>query len=112
MSSPEIHLQQAVRLALGREPDLVLWRNAAGVARHDSGHTQRFGLCPGAADLIGIGPNGRFFALEIKTCRGRLSDDQSRFLDLVRRYGGFAAVVRSVDEAHDALARARRGACT
>jgi hypothetical protein len=108
----ETHLQQAIRLALGREPDLVLWRNSGGVATHEqSGTTQRFGLCRGAADLVGVGPRGKFFALEVKTTRGRLSTEQSMFLDLVRGRGGFAAVVRSVEDARAALDRARRGEC-
>lgn len=106
----EADIQQAIRIAVGRAPDLVLWRNSAGVAVHaDSGHTQRFGLCRGAADLIGIGPGGRFVALEVKTDRGRIMPEQRMFLELVRRRGGFAAVVRSVEDAHAALDRCRRG---
>jgi len=106
---PEAVLQNQIRLALGREPDLALWRNETGVAVHN-GRRVRYGLCVGSADLIGIlAPAGRFFALEIKTATGRVSPDQVRFLNLVRNRGGFAAVVRSVDEARDALERARMG---
>jgi len=36
-------------------------------------------------------------------------DFLAQALELVRRMGGFAAVVRSVDEAKAALARARNG---
>lgn len=83
-----------IRLALGHEPDLVLWRlsQGAGVlvpqrimdrviralcsATHaapglldelDRMRFARQGMIQGAADLIGIlGPTGRFFALEVK----------------------------------------------
>jgi len=106
---PEAVLQNQIRLALGREPGVTLWRNNTGVAEH-RGARVRYGLCVGSADLIGIlAPAGRFFALEIKTATGRVSPDQVRFLNLVRNRGGFAAVVRSVDEARDALERARMG---
>lgn len=103
----ESQLQQEIRIALGREPDLVLWRNSVGVAEVD-GRKQRFGLCRGSADLIGIGPGGVFFALEVKTQRGRIAPEQQLFVDLVNRRGGFAAIVRSVDDARQALVAARR----
>lgn len=113
---PEAALTYEIRLALGLEPDLVLWRNSTGVAKHpdDTGRvrTQRFGLAVGSADLVGIlGPSGRFFALEVKTSEGRLTSEQTAWLALVRKRGGFACVVRGVDEARAALARARAGAC-
>lgn len=104
----EAEIQYEIRLALSREPDVVLWRNTTGVATHGT-RTVRYGLARGGADLIGIGPDGRFLALEIKTATGRLSDEQSLFLALVRRRGGFAAVVTSVHEALAAVARARSG---
>lgn len=109
----ESQLTSAIRRALGREPDLTLWRNNVGVAVHraPSGtHTTRYGLIPGASDLLGIlAPGGRWVALEIKTERGRVTPEQRMFLGLVRSRGGFAAVVRSVDEARAALDRARNG---
>jgi hypothetical protein len=104
----EGHIQDAIRLALTDEPGLVVWRNNTGVAEH-RGARVRYGLAVGSADLIGC-LDGRFVALEIKTAVGRASPEQHLWLSLVRRNGGFAAVVRSVEEAHDAIARARMGA--
>lgn len=104
----EGHIQDAIRLALTDEPGLVVWRNNTGVAEH-RGARVRYGLAVGSADLIGC-LNGRFVALEVKTAVGRASTEQRQWLDLVRRNGGFAAVVRSVEEAHAAIARARMGA--
>jgi len=95
---------------------LVLWRNNVGVARRTGprGTTAtRYGLVTGASDLIGIltvGELGRFVAIEVKRPRGRVSAAQQLFLDLVRSHGGFAAVVRSVDDARAGIARARMGA--
>ena len=37
---------------------------------------------------------------------GRATPEQRLWLDLVRRHGGFAAIVRSVDDARAAIARA------
>lgn len=123
----ESQILAAIRKDLGREPDLVLWRLSQGGAVTRGGQTYRAGLSVnGASDLIGMltvdcpgaalagwdTPTcvARFFALEVKAPRGRLSDEQTLFLALVRKRGGFAACVRSVEQARAALERARRGA--
>ena len=49
----ESEIQAHIRLALGRIPGLVLWRNSTGVAERN-GRVQHFGLCKGSSDLIGI----------------------------------------------------------
>ena len=65
------------------------------------------------ADLGWFGilvPEGRFVALEVKAPNGKgPTPEQERFLELVRRSGGFAAVVRSVSDAREAVSRARLG---
>jgi hypothetical protein len=100
--------QDAIRLALSAVPDLCMWRNNVGVA-DQRGARVRYGLAPGSADLVGV-LAGRFVALEVKTATGRVAVEQSQWLALVRRYGGFAAVVRSPEDALAAIARARAGA--
>lgn len=101
-------IQDAIRVALSDEPGLVLWRNNTGVAEH-RGARVRYGLAVGSADLIGC-LDGRFVALEVKTPTGRAAPEQRLWLGLVRRCGGFAAIVRSVEEGRAAIARARTGA--
>lgn len=105
----ESDIQQSIRLALGRDRDVVLWRNSVGVAQTPDGRSQRFGLCPGSADLIGIGPGGRFLAIEVKTPRGRVAPEQARFIDLVRARGGIAGICRSVKDAVALVEAAREG---
>ena len=126
----ESEILSAIRKALGREADLVLWRlSQGGAMAREGGQTYRAGLSVnGAADLVGIltvvvddepsglgGPRvggwaiGRFFALEVKSARGRQSAAQVLWGNLVRKRGGFYAVARSVAEAQAALERARRG---
>lgn len=69
-----------------------------------------YGLCKGSADLIGIiKPSGRFFALELKTDTGTLTEEQQLFLALVNRMGGYAAVARSVKEALQHVKKASAG---
>ena len=108
-------VQAQIRLAIGMEPDLVLWRNHTGGSEEynaatDTVRHQRFGLAPGSADLVGIlSPTGRFVAFEVKNFAGRARPEQVQWLALVRKFGGFACVVRSPEEARAALDRARRG---
>jgi hypothetical protein len=90
------------------------------------------GLGSGSADIVGIEmvtitPEmvgrtvGIAFALEVKlppgvapdghTLRGgTLEKDQERWLRIFRKFGGFAAVVRSIEEATYAVRRCREGA--
>jgi len=74
------------------------------------GHT-RFGLhsrkrLTGSPDIVGI-VAGRFVGLECKTEDGIVSDDQDKFLADIDAAGGYAAVVRSVEEALRAIQQAR-----
>lgn len=48
-----------------------------------------------------------FCALEVKAPRGRVSPQQRAFLDAVERAGGIAAVVRSADDAVQAVTTPR-----
>ena len=101
-----------MRLALGAEKDLVLWRNSTGAdgewsARGGVRH-MRYGLARGSADLVGIlAPHRRLVALEVKTPTGRVAPEQEQWLELVRRMGGFACVVRSVADARGSALHGR-----
>lgn len=75
------------------QPGDVLIRNARPL---------QAGLCEGSSDLIGwTQRDGRavFTAVEVKAERGRVTDGQRQFIDVVSSAGGIAGVVRSVDEA-------------
>lgn len=108
-AKPELEreLVRAIRLAVGSMEGVVLWRNQVGSVESE-GRWQRYGLVKGASDLIGlVAPYGRFLALEVKTKRGRVRPEQQMFLDLVNRMGGVGRVVRSVEEALEAVRAAR-----
>src|SRR4051812_32442799 len=106
----EAEILRAILIALGARPECRIFRNSVGQA-HDpaSGQHVRFGLCPGASDLLAIvAPYGRWLALEVKSQTGQLRPDQKRFLAMIRGWGGIAEVVRSVDDALAALRRAQQ----
>jgi hypothetical protein len=97
----EGRILQKVRHALVSTGRVLLWRNSTGF---DAERKVHYGLGLGGADLIGIlKPSGRFFAMEVKTRRGKLSAEQRAWLAAVSGAGGFAAVVRSPEEALYAL---------
>ncbi len=132
----EAERMRAGRLVVGQQPDVVLWRNQAGMEQHGwkeaalaalehlrQGRTHAAihalehpalrtvvsGLCKGASDNIGIvAPHGRFLALEWKSARGRLTKEQSMFIDLVNARGGVARCVRDSGEAMAAVEEARK----
>lgn len=115
--NPETRLQHEIMLALS-EAGCTVFRNNTGQAWlgkpiHQAGdqvtlqgaHKIPFGLCVGSADLIGIAPDGRFLAVEVKvpasgTRRaGRVSREQQAFIDAVNAAGGIGGIARSVEDA-------------
>lgn len=111
-----------VRLAIGNDPDFRLFPNNTGLAKHtrkdDSETAIKYGLANGGADTVGIlGPYGRWVALEIKIADDPVRPKQELFLALIRKFGGYAAVLRFphgstqthvTAQAHAELNRARK----
>lgn len=106
----------AIRLALGREKSITLWRNNVGKCRDARGHIIQFGLCPGSSDLIGIrrvlitpemvGQTfGQFTAVEVKAPGGThpVTPEQRSFLNFVEAAGGCGIVARSASQAREML---------
>ena len=77
-----------------------LWLGVSGIFHWKV--WQGLGSQKGVADIIGI-YKGRPLAIEVKTEKGKLSQHQSRFLDIWRREGGIAIVARSIDDVKNAL---------
>lgn len=111
----ETEIMREILAALGAQPDLYIMRNQVGGAERFDVETnevrhERYGLAPGSSDLVAIlAPKGRWFCLEVKTATGRVDEEQTKWLARMRRFGAFACVVRSVEEAVAALERARAG---
>lgn len=117
--NPETKIQRNIMLALA-EAGCTVWRNETGCAYvgkviHKAGQQVTlagaamlpFGLCKGSADIIGITPDGRFLAVEVKTKTGRTTDEQDNFISAVIKKGGVAGVARSPDDALELLARSK-----
>lgn len=97
----ESKLYGAIRLkasALGGR----LYRNNVGLFYTKTGELTRCGLAEGSSDLIGwMTYDGRaiFAAVEVKRSASvKAKKSQQLFIAAVRRSGGFACVVSSVDE--------------
>ena len=107
----ETEIQQHIRLALGTRSDLRLFRNNTGTLPDPrTGRPVQFGLARGSADLIGlrtvtITPDmvgqqvAVFTSIEVKTPTGRVSPDQTAWLNMVQQAGGIAGVARTVSDA-------------
>ena len=110
MSKSEHRIQDEIRLALS-EHGIVLRLNSGkaygGNRIFDSRRNQyiltdlrTIALCPkGTADVLFIGPNGNVAFIEIKDHKGRVRDEQERFIKMMRAYGHRAGIARSVDDA-------------
>jgi hypothetical protein len=123
----EHEIQQRLLLACSRGP-VRLFRNNTGlgwagqstkvtqgnlraVAAHlqpgdvviRQGRPLHAGLCVGSSDLIGWRTTesglAQFVAVEVKSERGRVSSEQTRFIDAVNQAGGCAGIARSVGDA-------------
>ena len=128
----EKSIQTDSHLAVGALPGITLFRNNTGmgwagelIRKYPNGSVElanarplHAGLCTGSSDLIGftsvvITPEmvGKkiavFTALEVKTPTGRTSNEQLNFLRAVLSSGGIAKVVKTPDEARQALSSAQ-----
>ena len=74
-----------------------VWNNPSGAVRIAPDRWLRFGR-KGSSDIIGILPDGRFLAVEVKAEHGRLSSEQSAFIEKVRGMRGLAVIAHSVRE--------------
>lgn len=121
------HLEAAIRLDLGRDPDTRVFRNSVGSGWQGQvvGKTLdtitlknarfiHFGLAPGSADLIAIRRVlitsamvgqmiGVFGSIEAKSGAGRAEADQKKWRDMMRAFGARAGVARSPADARAIL---------
>lgn len=79
-------------------------RNNVGMAWDRAGTPIRFGLGVGSGDLIGLTRKGRFLSIEVKTPKGRVSDEQLAWMSMVKSMGGLAFIIREPSEVDVLLA--------
>ena len=106
--SNEAVVQNKIRLALGNGK-IRLFRNNTGALTDIKGRLVKFGLCKGSSDLIGfktititpdmVGQNVAVFsAIEVKD-KGKATDDQKKFINIIKKAGGLAGVARDIKDA-------------
>lgn len=110
----ERDIQAKIWLSLGKF--CVLFRNNVGAMRGRANQFIRFGLTKGSSDLVGwtrvkITPDmvgqkvAIFTAIECKTRTGKATPAQLYFVERVKLDGGYAGVVRSVEDALKVIGR-------
>ncbi len=99
-----------VRVALAAAGVMVLKHTVGPCWECGAKPNKRQGLGVGCSDLICIVPPfGRFLGIEMKRPGGgRVSEEQVRWLAVIRRFGGITGVARSVEEAMALVDEARR----
>lgn len=91
MKQTEAELTSAIR-ALLKNVGVFAWKQWQGPMSQPRG----------VSDIIGVF-NGRFLAIEVKAAGGRVTPEQERFIETVRRHGGIAFVARSIDDVIEGL---------
>ena len=86
---------------MGKEENIVTelvreYLKKAGIwhFKHWSGKYSMLGI----SDLLGVLPDGRFLAIEVKTKGKKASKDQREFLDAINRNNGVGIVVDSLED--------------
>lgn len=77
--------------------------NGGGRSKAEAGRLKAEGVRKGVPDIFCAMPHGPFHGLyiEMKSAEGRVSEEQSKWLDESRALGYAGAVCRSADEAFD-----------
>jgi hypothetical protein len=104
----ERELQHWALLWLSAQADILVWRNNIGFAKDPStGRAVKFGL-PGASDILAVvGPYGRMLCVELKSARGKQSEQQKAFQRAAERAGAVYVLARCQLDVVRGLTRAR-----
>jgi hypothetical protein len=91
-----------------KQSGLVFWRVPNGAVMHSIGGRviRKCSPIKGFPDLAGVFPSGRFWAVELKTDKGRLSPEQTEWITKLNMSGAMALVLRSKDEIREFVAAA------
>lgn len=89
-----------------KKSGLVYWRVPNGPVMHNLGGKLIRKCSPirGFPDVAGVMPNGRFFAIELKTETGKLSPEQAQWIAALNHSKATAVILRTKDEIADFVA--------
>lgn len=76
---------------------LLWWRVSNGPSLYTKGKKTYYRKSPiaGFPDLAGITADGKFWALELKTAKGRIRPEQSQWIQKIKESNGVAEVART-----------------
>lgn len=79
---------------------ILHWRVSNGPVMHTIGTRVIYKASPikGMPDIAGVMPCGRFFAIELKSAKGRLSPEQISWIDKINDSNGIAVLIRTTNE--------------
>lgn len=98
----QIHLCKVLEVALPKDALFFAIPNGARRSIVDGAMQKRMGLKKGCPDMAVV-HEGKVFFLELKARDGRVSPDQKDMINLLKIAGAKATVVRTVEQALDAL---------
>lgn len=102
-SVPEKYIQRQI-LDWLRNTQLVFWRQNSGTVF--VGNRMVLLGDEGLPDIVCVvPPTGRFLGLEVKSAKGSLRPKQKDFMERMRATGGHYVVVRTLQQAMDAVAK-------
>ena len=109
----ETDISNGIRLELSNQ-GIQNFRNNNGALPDKYGRLVKYGLMPGSGDIIGILPHkirpedvgktvGIFTSIEVKTPKGKATEAQSRWMNMINEAGGLACIIRDADEVEAAI---------
>ena len=112
MKETEAQIQKAILQWGGYKKILMHRINVIGTPLHKAGKTiYRPSSNKGMADIHATVPVGDIPVsvwLEVKTKKGRISENQKAFNEVIKSYGGFYYVVRSIEDVELVLAEVKQ----
>ena len=91
-------------IRLGVADECVTFRANVGKVRTPDGRFFDTGLPVGFSDLFGVRKSdGKAVFLEVKTAKGRVSENQQNFINAMQENNAIAGICRSVDDAKKLL---------
>ncbi|AZF91128.1 Holliday junction resolvase [Streptococcus phage CHPC951] len=91
-------IQNQIRVELSKA-GYTVFRINVGKVRMADGRWFDTGAPKGFCDLFGFRQDGQIFFIEVKNEKGRLRDDQKKFMEAMKKRGALVGVARSVEDA-------------
>lgn len=100
MKKSEKEVENEILAWLQMCPGLYWKNNSVGIYDRTKGSYRRPSKyhINGTSDVLGVFPDGRFVAIEVKSQRGKVSESQDLFLKAVVKNGGIALIARSLED--------------